>query len=90
MCEGEFIGVAKFAGQFAERFRQRVLDLAVEGNEMQFFEYALDHLEDKSGLVAVDVTGLPCVEIDFPEDYQYAVESVVPRLLAAQGAERDV
>ncbi|MCL6487392.1 MAG: phosphocholine cytidylyltransferase family protein [Alicyclobacillus mali] len=89
-CEGEFIGVAKFAGRFAERFRQNVLDLAVEGNEMQFFEYALDHLADKSGLVSVDVTGLPCVEIDFPEDCDYAVESVVPRLLAAQGAERDV
>ncbi|SIS97148.1 phosphocholine cytidylyltransferase family protein [Alicyclobacillus vulcanalis] len=89
-CEGEFIGVAKFAGSFAERFRAEVLDLAVEGNEMQFFEYALDHMVDKSGLTAVDVTGLPCVEIDFPEDYAYAVESVVPRLLAAQGAERDV
>ncbi|WP_206830458.1 NTP transferase domain-containing protein [Alicyclobacillus fructus] len=90
VCDGEFIGVAKFAGQFAERFRQEVLDLATPGNEMQFFEFALDHLKDKSGLVAIDVTGLPCVEIDFPEDYQYALESVVPRLLAAQGAERDV
>lgn len=77
LCYGEFIGVAKFSGDFVSLFRDTVFRLAVPGNEMKFFEYALDDLADKSGLVAVDITGLPCVEVDFPEDYDYAVNQVL-------------
>lgn len=76
-CFGEFIGVAKFCGTFANRFRASVTQQAVAGNEMKFFEHALDQMADKSGLVAVDITGLPCVEVDFPEDYEYAVTQVL-------------
>ncbi|MCL6517142.1 phosphocholine cytidylyltransferase family protein [Alicyclobacillus sp.] len=76
-CFGEFIGVAKFSGEFAGRFRESVLREAVAGNEMKFFEHALDVMPDKSGLTAVDITGLPCVEVDFPEDYEYAVREVL-------------
>ncbi|WAH35857.1 phosphocholine cytidylyltransferase family protein [Alicyclobacillus dauci] len=74
---GEFIGVANFTGDFAKRFRQTVFDTAVEGNEMKFFEYALDAMTDKHDMYAVDITGLPCVEVDFPEDYDYAVQEVL-------------
>ncbi|TDY50674.1 choline kinase [Alicyclobacillus sacchari] len=81
ICEGEFIGVAKFTGDFVRRFRQQVLDLAVAGNEMKFFEYALDAMADKSDMIPVDITGLPCVEIDFPEDYAFATEQVVRHLV---------
>ena len=77
VCYGEFIGVAKFSGSFAEEFRQTVFREAVAGNEMRFFEHALDCMEDKSKLYAVDITGLPCVEVDFPEDYEYAVNEVL-------------
>lgn len=74
---GEFIGVAKFAGSFAQAFRETVFQEAVAGNEMRFFEHALDVLADKSRMFAVDITGLPCVEVDFPEDYEYAVNQVL-------------
>ncbi len=74
---GEFIGVAKFGGEFAARFRDTVLNQAVPGNEMRFFEHALDVMHNKAGLMAVDITGLPCVEVDFPEDYDYAVQQVL-------------
>ena len=77
LCYGEFIGVAKFAGSFADKFRETVFQEAVPGNEMRFFEHALDVMRDKSQLVAVDITGLPCVEVDFPEDYDYAVREVL-------------
>lgn len=80
-CYGEFIGVAKFCGSFANRFRASVHAEAVAGNEMKFFEHALDQMSDKSGLVAVDITGLPCVEVDFPEDYEYAVSQVLSTFL---------
>jgi choline kinase len=77
ICYGEFIGVAKFTSETAVTFRNTVRQLAVPGNEMKFFEYALDAMTDKSGLTAVDITGLPCVEVDFPEDYDYAVNQVL-------------
>lgn len=76
-CYGEFIGVAKFTGEFAERFRHTVEVEAVTGNEMKFFEHALDVMTDKTGMTAVDITGLPCVEVDFPEDYEYATQTVL-------------
>jgi choline kinase len=74
---GEFIGVANFTGDFAKRFRNTVLAEAVTGNEMKFFEHALDVMQDKHDMYAVDITGIPCVEVDFPEDYEYAVEEVL-------------
>lgn len=76
-CYGEFIGVAKFSGEFAERFRSSVFSEAVPGNEMKFFEHALDMMKDKTGMTAVNITGLPCVEVDFPEDYEFAVKEVL-------------
>ncbi len=76
-CYGEFIGVAKFTGDFAQRFRRTVEEQAVAGNEMKFFEHALDVMADKTGMTAVDITGLPCVEVDFPEDYEYATQTVL-------------
>ena len=30
-------------------------------------------------LTSVEVTGLPCVEIDFPEDYEVARRDIFPR-----------
>lgn len=74
---GEFIGVANFNGDFRRRFRDTVLCEAVAGNEMKFFEYALDAMIDKHDMYAVDITGIPCVEVDFPEDYEYAVQEVL-------------
>ncbi|KPV43348.1 NTP transferase domain-containing protein [Alicyclobacillus ferrooxydans] len=77
ICYGEFIGVAKFTGSFAERFRNTVYEEAIEENKMKFFEHALDVMSDKTGMTAVDITGLPCVEVDFPEDYEYATQTVL-------------
>jgi choline kinase len=74
---GEFIGVANFSGDFAKRFRKTVLQERKAGNEMKFFEYALDVMSDKHDMKAVDITGIPCVEVDFPEDYEYAVKEVL-------------
>ncbi len=77
ICYGEFIGIAKFSGEFATRFRETVMREAHAGNEMKFFEHALDTMLDKRDMTAIDITGLPCVEIDFPEDYDYAVREVL-------------
>lgn len=74
---GEFIGIAKFTGSFARMFRENVVKQATVDNEMKYFEHALDTMEDKTGLYALDITGNRCVEIDFPEDYQNALNKFV-------------
>ncbi len=85
ICYGEFIGVAKFTGDFATRFRNVVMNEAHVGNEMKFFEHALDVMADKHDLAAVDISGLPCVEVDFPEDYEYAVREVLSTFQTRSG-----
>ncbi|MCI0182702.1 NTP transferase domain-containing protein [Sulfoacidibacillus ferrooxidans] len=77
ICLGEFIGVAKFSGSFVHSFRETVARLAIPGNERKFFEYALDELTRTDTLTPVDITGIPCVEVDFKEDYDYAVSYVI-------------
>lgn len=74
---GEFIGIAKFSGAFVHAFRETVLRLAVNGNERRYFEFALDAMTRDQVLTPVDITGIPCVEVDFAEDYHYAVSYVV-------------
>jgi choline kinase len=41
-----------------------------------FREYALNH-----PLHALSTDGLPWIEIDFPEDYQRAVDEIYPKIL---------
>ncbi|MCY0870467.1 MAG: phosphocholine cytidylyltransferase family protein [Firmicutes bacterium] len=77
LCLGEFIGVARFRRAFARAFSETVLELATAGNEREYFELALDRLAAKHDLVPVDVTGIPCIEVDFVEDYEYAISYVV-------------
>lgn len=84
-CYGEFIGIAKFSGSFVSLFRETVFRLATAGNEMKFFEFALDELPAEGSLNVVDISGLPCVEIDFAEDYVYAVNQVLKMFGKAHG-----
>ena len=79
-CAGEFVGVAKFSGAFAAAFREKVAALAVAGNEMRYFECALDAMAGEVAITLVDITGIPCIEVDFIEDYEFAVQHVGARL----------
>ena len=49
-----------------------------------FREYALRH-----PLHALSTNGLPWIEIDFPEDYQRAVEEVYPKIESQLAGEKE-
>lgn len=71
---GEFVGVARFGSDLAAPFA-RMLAQCVEheGIVADLFEHALDRLcEQGSVIVPADVGDLPCGEIDFPEDLEFA------------------
>jgi len=74
---GEFIGVALFRKAMREAFWQSLKEqVEQEKNMKDYFEGALDKIADKVNMIAVDITGLPVVEVDFPEDLERAKEMV--------------
>ncbi len=86
---GEFIGIAKFSATMCESFAralQRVHD-EPGGNE-RYFEAALDYLTEDVQLTAVDITDLPCIEIDFPEDFIDAKNTIARAIDQAEMGHR--
>lgn len=80
-CLGEFIGVARFDAELAPAF-VAALETCVEQEQAvnDYFERAVDRLCDDWSLTPVDVSDLPCIEIDFPEDLARARQEIIPRL----------
>jgi choline kinase len=81
---GEFIGIARFSRGFGPAFRAS-LEEVIERDQLlkAYFELALERLVSSHDLTAVDISDLPTIEIDFPEDLQRAEREVLPRLAAA-------
>ena len=71
---GEFIGVARFDAAFTTPFADALDRVIAAGERTAYFERALDLLAADHPLHAIDVTDLPCIEIDFPADLQKARE----------------
>jgi choline kinase len=81
-CFGEFIGVARFGsdlvGPLADMLGRCVLSEGIVGDH---FETAVDRLCRSGHMLApVDVSDLPCGEIDFPADLVHARQELGPRL----------
>jgi len=72
LAYGEFIGIAKFSKQISNLLMNELENVISQGLVDQFFEYALDKVINLCELYAVDITGLPCVEVDTLEDYEEA------------------
>lgn len=83
---GEFIGVAHFSAPFTNAL-YRSLDALVRTPEGQqaYYERAIESILSTTHAQAVDVTELPCVEIDFPEDYERARKDIFPRFERESG-----
>lgn len=77
-CLGEFIGIAKFAGEFQGAFAECLAQQVSLGHGNDYFEGALNLLCAQHFLKSVDIRGNPVIEIDFPEDLAKA------RLMASQ------
>ncbi len=76
---GEFIGVAKFSAELAEDMHRHLERLAARIQDRQaYFEKGLEMTLDDHFVSVVDVTDLPAIEIDFPEDLRRAREIIMP------------
>jgi choline kinase len=88
-CFGEFIGVGKFVSGVNARFAQILSDCVKNrGLWNRFFEYAVDRLAGEAVLRCVDVSKMPAVEIDYPEDLERARAEVFPAMAARLSVEQ--
>lgn len=81
--QGESVGFFKLSAGTAARLRTTVESFVEEGRLESFYEDALRvlALEDGGDPFGVeDITGLPWIEIDFPQDIDKANRDVLPAL----------
>ena len=78
---GEFIGIGKFNEESNTKFIQYLSDTVNEKMLVnEYFEYALNTLVKEEPFYYVDVSDIPCIEIDFPEDLKYAEQVTYPAI----------
>jgi choline kinase len=76
--QGESVGLLKFTQQGIKAlFKETETALAL-GGENQWLPAAIARLAQYQAIAAIDIAGLPWIEIDFPEDLQQARQSVWP------------
>jgi choline kinase len=81
IADGEFIGVAKFVERDLPCFKD-CLEFGVHnGQSNNYFEYAVNMMCTDRELKAVYTDGLPCIEIDFPQDMQKAREEMFTNIM---------
>jgi L-glutamine-phosphate cytidylyltransferase len=81
-ADGENVGIVKFGASGAKALVGYMNELIAAGAVKDwapraFREFALNH-----PLYALSTRGLPWIEIDFPADYQRALDEVYPRIAA--------
>jgi choline kinase len=80
VCLGEFIGIACFRKELHARFAHWLEEGVRQEQSRNYFEWAVDHLADEFALLPVSTAGLPCIEIDFPEDFARACSDIWPAI----------
>lgn len=79
---GESVGFFKFDGEIAAKITQTCAKYNAEGLLDAPHEEALRDvlLEQSSEFACEDISGLPWLEIDFPEDVEKAVKQILPAI----------
>lgn len=78
---GEAVGFFKCGAEAGRALLGYVETVIAEGSGLNEYEDALHLLVTHHHVGWVDVTGLPWIEIDFPEDLRRAEAEVLPRLV---------
>jgi choline kinase len=81
-AEGEFIGVAKFGKDITQYFIDALTLHCSKGKKDLFFERAVEDILNRAPFHPLDVSHIPKIEIDFPEDLKIAEEIIYPAIQA--------
>jgi choline kinase len=79
---GESVGFFRFGSAIARRLATRTEEYVAAGRYEEPYEEAIRDLllETPAAFGYEDVTGIPWIEIDFPEDIQRAQKEILPQL----------
>lgn len=78
---GEFIGIGKFNEESNSKFVNYLSDTVNDKMLVnEYFEYALNLLVKEEPFHFVDISDIPCIEIDFPEDLKKAKTKIYPAI----------
>ncbi|MBK7858007.1 MAG: phosphocholine cytidylyltransferase family protein [Archangiaceae bacterium] len=77
---GEYVGVLRFGAQGSGAFASALDTVIGEGLENEYYDFAIERLAQARRVEIADVTGLPVMEIDTPEDYRMARHHLESRL----------
>lgn len=77
-AEGEFIGIASFRKCVIPALRQKAKEVLARGEYSAYFEAAIQELmnDNKYNVKAIDIKDAFWAEIDFQEDYDWAVRLI--------------
>ena len=88
--DGENVGIAKFSADGARRLTSVMDELVAADHLRAWAPRAFKAFARDRALYAIGTRGLPWTEIDTPEDYRHARESVYPAIREAIGERRRV
>ena len=83
-ADGENVGVVKFSANGAKLLVEYMNNLIESGAIKDWAPRAFREFARHHPLHALSTRGLPWIEIDFPEDFQRAVEEIFPMIEGAQ------
>ena len=77
LSDGEFIGVTKISGNFIETLTTVLEDFVKKGELQKFAADSINLAIQRGGYMEMnDVTNLPAIEVDTPDDYELATKRV--------------
>lgn len=77
---GEFVGICKFSAQVGRQLFDEAEELLRRGKLTAYDTEPINQLARKIELSAIDIAGLPWIEIDTPNDLKRATEVILPRM----------
>jgi choline kinase len=73
--------VAKFSRDIGELFGKTLEQVVIRDQLLKnYFETAVNRMLAQTFFTALDISDLPCIEIDFPEDLARAEKAILPRV----------
>jgi choline kinase len=82
-ADGENVGIVKFSAAGATALVGYMDKLIANGGAKEWAPRAFREFAQHHSLHALSTRGLPWIEIDFPEDYERAVNDIYPRMESA-------
>jgi choline kinase len=80
--DGENVGIVKFGPRGAARLVGTLDRIVASGRRRDWAPRAFAEFAREEPLYAIGTRGLPWTEIDTPEDYRYAAQTIFPAIEA--------